>query len=123
MARHITSDQRALKISSAVFLVCLAVLAFLGTWWPGMALAIGITIATRQLLRGKYYSMALSLVVFTGIFLVYFFQFKAEIFLAVLFFVAGVAIFIKEFFTPKSSSEAAQDDNVQHEIEEEQSKE
>ncbi len=91
------SKKRIKAITTALFLVGLAILSYTGQWWPGIMLAVGIPLALRELLLGKYYDMCVSLFVFVGVFLTIQFTISWEILLPVIFTVGGIYILCRDW--------------------------
>jgi predicted membrane protein len=122
MAHPKTSFKRAHSISSALFLIGLAIISFTNTWWPGVMLVIGLPLALRQYLAGQTYDAILSLFVFVGFFVVAGFDISWEILAPVLFLTAGLYILLREFFTSSNHTIAEEEESLSHEIEEETKK-
>jgi len=95
--KYMISRKRAKAITTALFLVGLAILSYTQEWWPGIMLAIGIPLALRHLLLGKYYDMCVSLFVFVGVFLTIEFQISWEILLPVIFTVGAIYILCRDW--------------------------
>ena len=117
MSKHIISEKKASRLSGGIFLICLAFLAITHTWWPGIFIALGITIAFREFMKGKYYDTAMSIAVFGGLFTIFYLQ-HTRILLPVLLFIAGLYLFLKEYVQPDEETEEEIEDEIQHEIEE-----
>ena len=115
------SKKKAKAISVALFLIGLAVISYLGAWWPGIMLVIGIPLALKQYLLGRHYDMGVSLFVFIGVFVTVQFDISWQILLPVLFAVGGIYILCREFLESKEPL-AEEEDDINHEIEEEQHK-
>ena len=122
MAKALISKKRAKTISVALFLIGLAIVSYLAAWWPGIMLAVGIPLALRQYLLGRHYDMGISLFVFVGVFVTVQFNISWEILLPVLFAIArGIYILCREFLESKEPL-AEEEEDINHEIEEEQHK-
>jgi 4-hydroxybenzoate polyprenyltransferase len=119
MATAHTSKKRAHALSTALFLIGLAVLAFMGNWWPGIMLAAGIPLAIRQYLLGRTYDMCISLLVFVGTFVTVQFDITWQVFLPILFTIGAIYVLCREFMTPDPEDESDKEEDLQHEIEEE----
>lgn len=124
MARQITSKKKAQALSTALFLIGIAILVVTEVWWPGIMLAVGLPIALRQYLLGRTYDMCISLLVFLGTFITVQFDITWRVFLPILFTIGAIYILFREFMTPdeEGEDEAEIDEDVQHEIEEEKKK-
>lgn len=94
-----TTHQKAVSISSGVFLICLAILAYTNTWWPGILAAIGVSLAIKEALRGRIYDMLQSLFIFGGLFVVFYFMADWAVLVPVLFTIAGIWIITRELLT------------------------
>lgn len=119
MAHPVTSWKKAHIFSFLLFLAGLTILTLTKVWWPGIALVIGIPLALRQYLMGRRYDMAISLIVFIGIFITVQFNIQWVIILPILFTLGGIYIFFREFFAGKVS-EAEEEEELNIEIKEEQ---
>ncbi|MBM3193847.1 MAG: hypothetical protein FJZ59_06430 [Chlamydiae bacterium] len=118
MAHPKMSIRRAKNLSSALFLIGLAIISLTNSWWPGIMLVIGIPLALRQFLLGRKYDAILSLVIFCGAFIVATFDVSWQILLPVLFIMGAVYILIKEFCDPYPTTEAEEEESLSYEIEE-----
>lgn len=118
MPRPLVSRKRASALSSALFLLSIAVLIYTGQWWPGILLGIGLPMALRQYLLGRTYDMLISLVVFVGGFITVGFDISWQLLLPVLFTLAAVYVVAREFFGVEGESEAEREEDVNHEFEE-----
>lgn len=118
MAHPRVSQKRARAIGSSLFLICLAVVAFTGNWWPGLILAVGIPLAVRQFLLGKVYDMCLSLVLFVGAFIASGYNISWEILLPVIFITGAIYTLIREFFDTEIPEEPEEEESLNKEIEE-----
>ncbi len=121
MAKALISKKRAKTISVALFLIGLAIVSYLAAWWPGIMLAVGIPLALRQYLLGRHYDLGISLFVFVGVFVTVQFNISWEILLPVLFAIGGIYILCREFLESKEPL-AEEEEDINHEIEEEQHK-
>lgn len=117
-----TSKKRAKSISFALFLIGLAILMFLKTWWPGIMLVVGIPLALRQYLLGRHYDLGVTLFVFVGVFVTVQFDISWEILLPVLFALGGVYILFREYLESEEEPLADEEEDINQEIEEEQHK-
>lgn len=113
MAKKIMSKKKAQALSFALFLVALAILTLIKSWWPGIMLAVGLPLALRQYLLGKIYDMTISLFVFIGVFITVQFSIKWDILLPALFVTGGLYIFLKEFFGPKELTEEDKNKDIE----------
>ena len=118
MRHPIISRKRAKTLSSALFLIGLAILAFIG-WWPGILLAVGLPLALRQFLLGAHYDVVVTLLVFGGGFLTLEFAIPWDFFLPTVFILGAIYILTREFFESRTESEEEQEEDANREIEEE----
>lgn len=119
---RIVSKKRAKNLSVALFLIGLAIISYLGAFWPGIMLAVGIPLALRQYLLGRNYDMYVSLFVFVGVFITVQFDISWEILLPVLFAIGGIYILFREFLESKEEPLEEEEDDINREIEEDQHK-
>ncbi len=120
MAHPIMSKKKAHVLSVALFLIGLAVLTYLNTWWPAIMLAVGIPLALRQYLVGRRFDMTVSLIIFIGAFVTVQFNLPWKYLLPVLFTLGAIYIFFREFFGNKDIEEEIEDENIEIEEEEEE---
>ncbi len=118
MAQPIVSKKKAQVLSTALFLISLAVLIVTEGWWPGIMLAIGLALALRQYLLGRTYDMCITLLVFVGTFVTVQFDITWRVFLPILFTIGALYILGREFLTPDEPTEEEKEEDAQHEIEE-----
>ncbi len=122
MAHPITSKKKAQAVSTALFLIGLAILIFTENWWPGIMLVIGLPLALRQYLLGRTYDMGITLLVFLGAFITVQFDISWRILLPILFTLGALYILFREFFGPQETTEEEKEEDIQHEIEEKKKK-
>lgn len=118
VAQPMTSKKKAHALSTALFLIGLAVLIVTEVWWPGIMLVVGLPLALRQYLLGRTYDMCISLLVFLGTFVTVQFDITWRIFLPILFTIGAIYVLCREFMAPEEEDEVEKDEDVQHEIEE-----
>lgn len=118
VAQPMTSKKKAHALSTALFLIGLAVLIVTEVWWPGIMLVVGLPLALRQYLLGRTYDMYISLLVFLGTFVTVQFDITWRIFLPILFTIGAIYVLCREFMAPEEEDEVEKDEDVQHEIEE-----
>lgn len=121
MAQALLSKKKAKAICIALFLIGLAIISYLATWWPGIMLVIGIPLALKQYLLGRHYDMGISLFVFIGVFVTVQFDISWQVLLPVLFAIGGIYILSREFLEDKEPL-AEEEEDINHEIEEDQHK-
>lgn len=118
MHHPITSRKKAQAISTALFLLGLAILIFTDAWWPGIMLAIGIPLALRQYLLGRTYDMGITLLVFLGTFVTVQFDISWRVFLPILFTLGAIYILFREFAGAEEEDEEEKEEDLNHELEE-----
>ena len=118
MHHPLTSKKRAMAISTALFLLGLAILIFTDAWWPGIMLAVGLPLSLRQYLLGRTYDMAISLLVFVGTFVTVQFDIAWRVFLPILFSIGAIFILFREFTGAEGEPEEEQEEDLNHELEE-----
>src|SRR5579883_3454029 len=123
MAHPRTSRRRASALSSASFFIGLAIIALTDAWWPWLMLVIGTPIALRQFLLGHIYDMWITLIIFYGAFIASFFSIAWNILLPILLIMSAVYILVREFQLSKEHPEDEEEEDVNHEIEEEEAEE
>lgn len=114
MTKPLVSRHKADKFGLASFLLGLAVLSFLNSWWPGIALVFGLSLAIRRLFEGKYYDALLSLVIFGGIFAAVAYNFTS---VTVIFVIAAIVVLFRAF-SNQAEDEIEEEENLEKEIEE-----
>ncbi len=118
--RRIVSKKRAKTLSTALFLIGLAIISFMHAFWPGIMLAVGLPLALRQYLLGRPYDMCVSLFVFVGVFVTVQFNISWEILLPVLFATGGIYLLFREYLESKEEPLEEQEEDINQEIEEDQ---
>ncbi len=118
MAKQLTSRRRARALSSALLLIGLAILLFLDAWWPAIMLVIGIPLAMKQFLLGRYNDMLLSLGVFVGFYIVATFDISWKILIPILFIMGAVYLLLKEYYAGQIVTEDEKEEEINHLIEE-----
>lgn len=117
MSVPITSRRKAGNYFNGLFLVGLAILSFLDTWWPGILLVIGLPLAFRQYLRGRRYDMWVTLIIFVGLFLLYLVDWENVVVLPVILFLAGIFILFREYTQPIKRFGVEEVESVREELE------
>lgn len=97
MAKPLIAINRAQALSSALFLIGVALLFFLQNWWPAIMLVIGIPLSLRQLLLGRKADAAISFCVFVGFFIIAQFDISWKILIPILFVMAALYVLCKEW--------------------------
>ncbi|NGX51544.1 MAG: hypothetical protein K1060chlam2_01413 [Chlamydiae bacterium] len=105
MTKPLIPKNRAKVLGTALFLVGLALLFFIDAWWPGIMLVIGIPLALKQFLNGRYYDATISLFVFVGFFIVANFNISWKILIPILFIMTAIYIVCKEWVTTSTGEE------------------
>ena len=97
MAKPLIAKNRAKALASALFLIGLAVVFFIDEWWPAIMLVIGIPLALRQFLLGRFNDAAVSFFVFVGFFIIAQFDISWKVLVPIIFIMAAVYILCKEW--------------------------
>lgn len=100
MSKSRPSQNRINTLTLVLFLLGLAILAFTDQWWPGIMLIIGIPLAIRQFCAGNTRSMAITVIVFGGIFILQIFPVPTRNILPVLLLLAAIYLLLREFTLP-----------------------
>jgi predicted membrane protein len=98
MPQPVVSKKKAAIISNGIFLICVGIMIFTNTWWPGIILAVAVTITSRQYLSGRYYHAIISAVIFTALFILAIARFNFDVLAPVLFILAGIFLIVREYF-------------------------
>lgn len=85
-------------ISNGALLIALGILFATDAWWPGILLAVWVTLAFRQYLSGRMYDLFVSSVILLGLFLISFLKLDWSILMPVLLVVGGIYIIFREYF-------------------------
>lgn len=118
MAKPLIAKNKANALSTALFLIGLAIIFLIDSWWPGIMLAIGIPLALKQFLQGRFHDAAISLFVFVGFFIIAQFNISWKILIPILFIMAAVYILCKEWVTTESGEDEGDSPAVNIEDEE-----
>jgi 4-hydroxybenzoate polyprenyltransferase len=119
MNKILTSNRRAGALSTALFLVGFAVILYIDSWWPGIMLVIGIPLALRQFLLGRYHDTIFTLCIFVGFFIIAQFNISWKILVPILFIMAAIYILCKEWIISTTTTEDEKEEDLNKEIEEE----
>lgn len=122
MAHPLVSKKRAKALATSLFLLGLAILSYLGQWWPGFLLVIGIPIALRELLLGRPYDMLVSLIIFVGAFSTVQFELGWKVVLPVIFTIGAIYVFFRDYVESTEIPEEEREEDINLEIEEEKKK-
>lgn len=118
MAKQYYSRKSAKIIALIIFLLGLALLTYLGNWWPAVMLVVGIPLAILQWLQGRRYDVYITLFVFIGAFVTVQFNIQWQVILPVLFTLGGIYIFFREYIESRTRVEEEQAPDEELEIEE-----
>ncbi|GAB5411592.1 MAG: hypothetical protein ChlgKO_07060 [Chlamydiales bacterium] len=117
MSKPITSKRRASSISTALFLLGLAYIFYTGVWWPNIMLVVGIPLAIRQYLNGRFHDMVVTLALFVGVYITTTVQVAWNLLLPILFAVGAVYILFREFLDSRGETEEEREEDLNIEIE------
>jgi 4-hydroxybenzoate polyprenyltransferase len=109
MAKPILAKNKAKAISTALFLIGLAIIFFTDSWWPGIMIVIGIPLALKQLLLGRHRDAAMSFFVFVGFFIIAQFNISWKVLIPILFVMAAIYILCKEWVKEETEEETEDD--------------
>jgi hypothetical protein len=112
------SKKRADAISNGIFLIGLGILAFADFWWPGILLAIWVSLAVRQLFTGRFYDLVISTIILLGLFTVSILKLDWSVLVPVLLIVGGIYIIFREYSVAAGFENDDQIDETEKEIEE-----
>lgn len=101
MSAPITTHRKADNVSLGLLLVGLGILLFFNNWWPWILLVIGTALVARQYLRGRHYDMAISGIIFGGLFLFFYFGVSWSVLMPVIFTLGGIYLIFREYFVTK----------------------
>lgn len=99
------SNARAKALSTALFLIGLALLFFIDSWWPALMLVIGVPLALRQYLLGRKGDALISLAVFGGFFIIGTFDISWKILIPILFVMAALYTLCKEWVKEETNKD------------------
>jgi hypothetical protein len=113
-------SRRKIQITCFIlFCIGMIPLIIFRSWWPGIALTFGFPIALREYLLGKKYDSLLTLAIFSGIFVTVQFDIAWNLLLPVLFTIAAVYIFFRDFFGVEPITEEEEELEINEELQEE----
>lgn len=98
MSQLILSKRKANALSNGAFLIGLGILFYTNYWWPGILLAIWVSLALRQYLTGRTYDLVISTFVLIGLFIITLFKLDWSLLMPILFVVGGIYIIFREYF-------------------------
>jgi hypothetical protein len=123
MTKPLTTHRRANSISLGLFLIGLGIVTYFGIVWPFILLVIGVALLFRQYFRGRLYDMAITTLIFGGLFIFYFFNISSDVLMPVLFTIGGLYLIFREYFVFKDRvGEDRIEDDAQEIEDEEHSK-
>ncbi|MCB1084588.1 MAG: hypothetical protein KDK60_00635 [Chlamydiia bacterium] len=99
MAKPLITKRKAKALSTALFLVGIAILIFVDAWWPAIMVVVGIPLALKQFLMGRFHDAAISLFVFVGFFIIAQFNISWKILIPILFIMGAVYVLLREWVT------------------------
>lgn len=92
------SKRKANALSNGAFLIGLGILFYTNAWWPGILLAIWVSLAIRQYLTGRIYDLIISTFVLVGLFIITLFRLDWSLIMPVLFVIGGIYLIFREYF-------------------------
>ena len=105
MANPKFSKRTSRALSQALFLIGLAILFYVESWWPGIMLVIGLPLTLKQLLNGRPFDAALSLFVFIGFFIIANFDISWKVLMPILFMTSALYIVCREWVLIKTGED------------------
>ena len=114
------SHKKTSALCTALFLIGLALISFFDYWWPGIMIVVGIPLAVRQYLFGKYYDVGVTLVVFLGVFITVQFHIPWKLLLPILFVIGAIYIFFRDFVESREETEVEHEEDLNKEAEEDE---
>ena len=118
MAKPLTSQKRAKVFANTIFLIGLAIVIYLHSYWPGLLLVLGTSLALKQYLLGRFHDMMLTLVIYITSFIIAGLHIAWDILIPVLLVLGGIYVLCKEWVESSFTSEAEKEYDLNKEIEE-----
>lgn len=119
MAKSICSRKRAGRIYAAIWLVGLAFLFIMQSWWPYILLVIGTALGVKQWLVGKRRDATLTFVVFYGFFAITYLDVSWQILVPSVMLITAFYIVAKEWLDDRRPpTEKEVEEETQKELEE-----
>lgn len=116
MSTPILPKRKIEAFSNGAFLIALGILFYTNAWWPGIVLAIWISLALRQYLSGRLYDLFISSVILLGLFFIALFKFDWAILMPVLFVVGGIYIIFREYFFAEDTNGEEKSQEIKDDI-------
>lgn len=116
MAHPKTSLHKNHVICGLLFLILALYVILWGRWWPDTALAVGIPLALRFFLLGKYFDTSTTLLCFVGFYVLGTFDIDWQALLYALFGMGAVYILLKEWVFPYTLTEQEKEEAQAKEI-------
>ncbi|MBA3957665.1 MAG: hypothetical protein H0X51_04625 [Parachlamydiaceae bacterium] len=118
MTQLIFSKRKADAIGNGLFLIALGILIYTNAWWPGILLALWVSLGARQFLSGRYYDFFISSVILLGLFAIALLNLNWTVVLPVLFVLGGIHIIFREYCVAEGIEEENPIEEAEKEIEE-----
>lgn len=90
--------RKANALSNGVFLIGLGILFYTNAWWPGILIAIWVSLALRQYLTSRTYDLIISTFILVGLFLITLFKLDWSLLMPILFVIGGIYIIFREYY-------------------------
>ena len=123
MAKAILSKRKSDAIANGAFLISLGVLFFTNAWWPGILLALWVTLALRQYLTGRHLDLVITSLLLLGLFVVSMFNMDLKMMLSLFFVVGGVYIIWREYSFTSDDSQQKEAQHIKKASDQKQAKE
>ncbi len=92
------TENKANMIGKGVFLIGLGILFLTNNWWPGILLVILFSYGIRHYLLGRYWEMAMLLVIFLLLLAVSYYRIEVIYLVPALLIASGLYFILKEYF-------------------------
>lgn len=122
MAQVILSKRKADAVSNGVFLISLAVLIYTDFWWPGILIALWLTLIVRQYLTGRIYDLVMTSILLLGLFFITMLNINWSILVPVLLILGGIHIIFREFCVAEGIEDEDPIEETEREIEDDTDK-
>ena len=116
MNKIVMSEKKASSIANGLFLISIGVLFFTNLWWPGILLAIWISMASKQYLTGRLYDAAITSVILLGLFVTSLVNLNWAYFLPVIFIVSGIFLIYREYSGPHDTNGEDKSEEIKEDV-------
>lgn len=120
MTQIILSKRKADAVSNGIFLICLGVLIYTDFWWPGILLALWLTLVVRQYLTGRIYDLVITTILLLGLFFITLLNINWSILVPVLLILGGIHVIFREYCVAEGIEEEDPIEETEREIEDDE---